>query len=295
MENFNIHPTAKIGKGCEILAESVNIGPNVVIGENFKFNGQSLTIGKMSRIDKNFKAECRRLTIGENLYCMNDVEIGRGGNRSEFSTVDIGDNVGIFDHVVINPNSPVKIGDNCGIGSEVMIWTHGAWLNVLEGFPDDFGPVTIGKNVWLPARCIVLPNVEIGDNCVIGINSLINKSIPEGSLAAGQPCKVIRENIYPHDVDVTEKMKNILTSWQNHIKFKGRDRFTMSYNNGVITLIEGENFTWLNVIDKTCSDETSPLTEDLRDFLRRHGIKIYTDRPFKSIELPYKQDKYEVS
>ena len=45
MENFNIHSTAQIGKGCEILAESVNIGPNVVIRENFKFNGQSLTTG----------------------------------------------------------------------------------------------------------------------------------------------------------------------------------------------------------------------------------------------------------
>ena len=101
--------------------------------------------------------------------------------------------------------------------------------------------------------------------------------------------------MYPQDVDVTEKMKNILTYWQEHIKFKGRDSFTMSYNNGVITLIEGDNFTWINVIDKTCSDDTSPLTEDLRDYLRRHGIKIYTDRPFKSIDVPYVQDKYEVS
>ena len=142
-----------------------------------KFNGQSLTIGKMARIDKNFKAECRRLTIGENLYCMNDVEIGRGGNRSEFSTVDIGDNVGIFDHVVINPNSPVKIGDNCGIGSEVMIWTHGAWLNVLEGFPDDFGPVTIGENVWL-LQDVLYYLCRDSDNCVI-IHSLIKYN--EGS------------------------------------------------------------------------------------------------------------------
>jgi acetyltransferase-like isoleucine patch superfamily enzyme len=54
-----------------------------------------------------------------------------------------------------------------GIGAEVMIWTHGAWLDTLQGFPAEFGPVKIGNNVWLPARSVVLPNVTIGDNTVI--------------------------------------------------------------------------------------------------------------------------------
>ena len=36
-----------------------------------------------------------------------------------------------------------------------MIWTHGAWLDVTKGFPSDFGPVEIGDNVWIPARCII--------------------------------------------------------------------------------------------------------------------------------------------
>ena len=59
-----------------------------------------------------------------------------------------------------------------GIGADVMIWTHGAWLDITQGFPSDFGPVKIGNNVWLPARSIVLPNVSVGDNVVIGINSI---------------------------------------------------------------------------------------------------------------------------
>ena len=159
---INIHESVKVGKNFTIKAENVSIGKDVVLGDNFYFEGQSLHIGNMSHINKNFNAVCRRLSIGDNFYCMNDVEIGRGGNRGEYSNVDIGNNVGIFDHVVINSNSPVTIGDNCGIGSEVMIWTHGAWLDVTQGFPSDFGPVNISQNVWLPARCIVLPNTHIG-------------------------------------------------------------------------------------------------------------------------------------
>ena len=64
-----------------------------------------------------------------------------------------------------------------------MIWTHGAWLDITQGFPSDFGPVKIGKNVWLPARSIVLPNVTIGDNVVVGINSIVNRSLPDGCLS----------------------------------------------------------------------------------------------------------------
>ena len=76
-----------------------------------------------------------------------------------------------------------------------MIWTHGAWLDITQGIPADLGPVHIGRNVWLPARSIVLPNVCIGDNVVIGINSIINRDLPDGCFAAGSPCKVIKENV----------------------------------------------------------------------------------------------------
>ena len=126
-----------------------------------------------------------------------DVEVGRGGCTGPNSNVKIGNHVGIFEKTIINPSELVEIGDNVGIGGEVMIWTHGAWLDVTQGFPSDFGPVKIGNNVWLPARSIVLPNVVIGDDTVIGIGSVINRDLPSGCFAAGSPCKVIRENCYP--------------------------------------------------------------------------------------------------
>lgn len=54
-------------------------------------------------------------------------------------------------------------------------------------------PISIGNNIWIGADVCVLPGVTIGDNCVIGAGSVVNKNIPAGSLAVGNPCRVIRK------------------------------------------------------------------------------------------------------
>jgi hypothetical protein len=73
-----------------------------------------------------------------------------------------------------------------------LIFTHGVWLNALDGYPVTYEPVTLGKSVWLPWRVFVMPGTTIGDGTVIGANSLVSGNIPPGSLAVGSPAKVIR-------------------------------------------------------------------------------------------------------
>ena len=53
--------------------------------------------------------------------------------------------------------------------------------------------VSIGDNVWLGGNTVVCPGVHIGDNVVIGAGSVVTKDIPEWSIAAGNPCRVIRK------------------------------------------------------------------------------------------------------
>ena len=218
---------------------------------------------------------------------MDGSEVGRGGCNGPNSRVTIGNNVGIFERTIINPSDEVTIGDNTGIGGEVMIWTHGAWLDITQGFPADFGPVHIGKNVWLPARSIVLPNVNIGDNVVIGINSIINRDLPNGCFAAGSPCKVIKENVYPRELKIEELEKitdNILKDWKELISFKKTNiNFTVENKAQYIFLNNEDKKTTYNIQDKTMKGDSNPLSEDLRDYLRRRGIKIYTGGLFKSI------------
>ena len=270
-----------------VKAVEKNIDETVKFGSNVSINCEKVTIGKFSTIGNNVRIQCRELEIGDNLFMADGVEVGRGGSTGYNSTVKIGNNVGIFENTIINPSEPVEIGDNCGIGADVMIWTHGAWLDIIQGFPSDFGPVKIGKNVWLPARSIVLPNVTIGNDVVIGINSIINRSLPDGCFAAGSPCKVIKENVYPKNISdktLKEIALNIITEWTKLISYKGIDDFSIQYKFGKIYLSYNEWETIYYLREKTMEGDTNEVAEDLRDFLRRRGIKIYTNKLFRSIK-----------
>lgn len=277
-------------KNSIITADKIIIGDNCIIGENVNINCRGVfEIGECSVIKDNCNITCNNFISGKYLYMSDGVEIGRGGCNGPNSNVYIGSNVGIFERTIINPSDEVYIGDNVGIGGEVMIWTHGAWLDVMQGFPADFGPVKIGNNVWLPARSIVLPNVEIGGNTVIGIGSIINKNIPAGSLAAGSPCKVIKENYYPRKLNEEEKKKivwDILEGWYKLHRIKSINA-KAKYVDGNIILTQEDNQrrfkTIYDVNEKIMYGYENEVSEDLRDYLRRRGIKIYTGKPFKSI------------
>ncbi len=281
-----------IGKNSEINTGKIIYGNNCVIGDNVTINVRgTFKLGDCCIIKDNCTISCQTFTAGDYLYMGKNVEVGRGGHKNPDATVEIGNYVGIFENTIINPNSPVKIGDNVGIGDGVMIWTHGAWLDILEGFPADFGPVTIEKNVWLPARCIVLPNTTIGENTVIGIGSIITKDIPANVLAAGVPCKVIKHNMYPKKVllpkERTELLKPILKRWYdvlcpaksiNSVQFLGYNPLKNRIELGL-----PESIIIYDLDEMKIYGEQNSVTEDLRDFLRRNGIKFYTGKLFRSM------------
>lgn len=89
----------------------------------------------------------------------------------------------------------VTIGRRALIGPHCMIMDTG--FHRIE--PDrrletpEPKPITIGENVWLGARVIVLPGVTIGDDSVIGIGSVVTHDIPPRSVAVGVPAKVVKQ------------------------------------------------------------------------------------------------------
>ena len=276
-----------ISKNAILETEDLQIGKNVVIGNNVEIRcPEKIHIGDNSVLTKDIKINCTSFEAGEYLFMCERVEIGRGGCYGPNSRVKIGKHVGIFEGTVINPSEEVEIGDDTGIGGDVMIWTHGAWLDVLQGFPADFGPVKIGSNVWLPARSVVLPHVIIGDNVVIGINSIINRSLPDGCFAAGSPCKVIKENVYPKKLTEDEKKNivlEIIDGWYKlHDMKKIKDVLT-KYEDGKIYLNQGKHQTIYYMDERKIEGYNNNVSEDLRDYMRRRGIKIYTGELFRSI------------
>ncbi|MBW3695836.1 sugar O-acetyltransferase [Vibrio sp. T187] len=100
-----------------------------------------------------------------------------------------------FNCVILDVNS-VEIGDNVMFAPNVQIYTAGHPIEVKARVEEgvEFGyPITIGDNVWIGGGVIVCPGVNIGKNTVIGAGSVVTKDIPANVVAAGNPCKVIRE------------------------------------------------------------------------------------------------------
>ncbi|MCX6279312.1 MAG: acyltransferase [Bacteroidetes bacterium] len=89
----------------------------------------------------------------------------------------------------------VKIGKNVGIGQNVNIMADSGPTNspqMQKVFPLVTGPINIGNHCWIGASAIIMPNVSLGDYCVVAANSFVNKSFPEFSIIGGNPAKLIR-------------------------------------------------------------------------------------------------------
>ncbi len=109
--------------------------------------------------------------------------------------IEIGENFYANVNCVILDGAKVEFGDNVFVAPGCGFYTAGHPFDVEQrnsGLEYAL-PIRIGNNVWIGAHVCVLPGVTIGDNCVIGAGSVVNKDIPAGSLAAGNPCKVIRK------------------------------------------------------------------------------------------------------
>ncbi len=88
----------------------------------------------------------------------------------------------------------VTIGDDCFIGPNVSIYTACHSTDPVErnSRQEWARPVTIGHNVWIGGSVTILPGVTIGDNVTIGAGSVVTRDIPSGTVAVGNPCKVVR-------------------------------------------------------------------------------------------------------
>lgn len=88
----------------------------------------------------------------------------------------------------------IRVGDHTLFGSGVHVYTATHPLDPVRRREQEFGkPVMIGSDVWIGGGAIICPGVSIGSRSVIGAGSVVTRDIPEGVLAAGNPCRVIRE------------------------------------------------------------------------------------------------------
>ena len=114
--------------------------------------------------------------------------------RGNDAVIRIGNGNFFSNNVSIISNGMVSIGDNCRIGDLVQVIDcdfheiNPATRNLSDG---DIKPVSIGNNVWLGSRVMILKGVTIGDNSVVAASSVVTRSIPPNTLAAGMPARAI--------------------------------------------------------------------------------------------------------
>ena len=97
------------------------------------------------------------------------------------------------DLTILDENN-VVFGDNVFLAPHVSIYTagHPVDAEVRNTEVEYARPVTIGSNVWIGGNVVINPGVTIGSNVVIGSGSVVTKDIPDNTVAAGNPCRVIR-------------------------------------------------------------------------------------------------------
>lgn len=225
-EELEIGPGARIGAsdtdgfrtppGVEIRVRSLRLGAGVEIGPAVRVDGGAITlgdgvsilrhstirvldeleIGHGGTVNERCEIAGRSVRLGQELWMLPGAKIGGGSAFEHASRLEAGHYLHLGVDTFINTARPVTIGHEVGLGTRTSIYTHGAYPSRLQGFPVAFEGVEIGDFSWVPGA-IINPGVRVGRNCVIGVNSLVTTSIPDGSLAAGSPARVIRENAYP--------------------------------------------------------------------------------------------------
>lgn len=167
---------------------NITLGSNVEIDPSTSINHVKINDGvRISKRCSIYGGPENQLEIGRNSYVgMNSILNGYSAKLT------IGDNVSISQFV----NIMVDSGPNA---SPAM----------MKLFPIRKGPIIIGNDTWIGASSIIMPDVTLGQFCIVAANSFVNRSFPDFSIIGGSPARLIRTftesekklmlNTYPND------------------------------------------------------------------------------------------------
>lgn len=143
------------------------------------------------------------LDIGEAFTAGVGLRVDIFPNYSQRPKISIGDRVQVNDYVHIAAIESIEIGNDVLIASKVFITDHehGKYRGENQVNPmvapalrvNSHQPVRIGDNVWIGELVSILPGVIIGNGAIIGANSVVRSNIPEYTIAAGVPAKVLKK------------------------------------------------------------------------------------------------------
>jgi acetyltransferase-like isoleucine patch superfamily enzyme len=264
-------------KNIRIVADQIELGRSVSFGENIQVTLKgTFRLGDFSRLGSDVRMSGNNVSIGRHFYNTSGLRVGGGGAQNPTSNLTIGDRC-VIHNSFINVCETVEIGDDVGFSNGVDIITHGFWLSVLEGFPASFAGVRVGNGVIVGYKTIILMGVEMAENVVVGANSVVSRSLPKKGVYAGTPARFIRDIVPLDDAERRRKVAEILDQYLPVARYHGIEpKIRTDY-----PWVSCKSFRF-NVETFEYEGSEDEETDDLRDYMRKWGIRIYTERPFKS-------------
>lgn len=125
----------------------------------------------------------------------------------------LGNNVQIVDTFFFDPSHCflISIGDNCTICPNVRLIAHDASTKKILGYTK-IGRIVLNKNCFIGDSVIILPNVTVGENSIVGAGSVVTKDIPPETIAAGNPARTIATiKDYKEKMQLLSKGKKIFS------------------------------------------------------------------------------------
>jgi acetyltransferase-like isoleucine patch superfamily enzyme len=168
-------------------------GPGSRISPPFRFYGlNQIVLGEGAQIER----DCWIQTIPDD-------------KQGDEAKLVIGPYAGIGMGACISAARQVMIGERVLLARNVYISDHAhafenIELPIMQQGIANIAPVSIGRGSWLGQNVVVLPGVTIGEQCVIGANSVVNSSIPDYSVAVGVPARVVKR--YNREAGVWERV-----------------------------------------------------------------------------------------
>ncbi len=111
-----------------------------------------------------------------------------------FGKVKMGSNTWVGPFTVLDGSGGLEIGDNCSISAGVQIYSHDSVQWAISGGKEkyEYAATSIGNNCYIAPNTIITKGVMLLDNTIVGANSLVKDSFPQGSKIAGSPAKLIQ-------------------------------------------------------------------------------------------------------
>ncbi|HFJ9293030.1 MULTISPECIES: acyltransferase [Bacillus] len=184
--------------GTDKCGKFLFVGKKVELkGKRFIKLGNGITIDNHVSLDA---LSIEGIHIGNNVHIGTYTKMACSGSLKNLGKgLKIGNNSGIGDFCFFGAAGGIQIGNNVIMGQNVRFHSENHNFDRLDIPIKEQGVtnkgITVGNDCWIGSGAVFLDGVEVGDGCVIGANTLVNKNIPAYSVAVGNPVKIVKSRL----------------------------------------------------------------------------------------------------